>query len=98
MAPLRKWTGTMWMVSSEHPRARVVAIPRPMEPRKWNMLGRDTMNIFSGAIILVSGEPVGSEDLVDGKLHSYLPICMPVVGYMNHSYFCGDSLWLRRLA
>ena len=101
-------TGTLWRAKAVtgrglSPTFMMGTYPVTQRPRPTYLLDSATSPqqwIAVGDVVLIGSEPVPRDEVDRGneRHQSFVKVLMPVTGYMNATYFVGDSMWFDRIA
>lgn len=101
-------TGSMWrvrpnVVTSYYSHSNMTVMDECLAYHPWrdDHFRNIVRSLESGEVVLVSGEPqrvpAGSCS-VHTEFTRMVPVVLPVVGWLNDTYFTKDSMWLERIA
>lgn len=94
-----KLTGTLWRAKS--PLSSPSTYPVTRRPTAHRYVGVPVVRFVEvGETVLIGSDLIPREDCVwDTEKHqTFVQVLLPVVGYMNSTYFVSNSIWFERVA
>lgn len=99
-------TGSLWRVRpvtnvSRYTCMTVMDECHAYRPWREDYDGHIIRSLNADELVIVSGEPQRVPQdihIVGSEFIRMVPVVMPVVGWLNDTYFTKDSIWLERIA